>query len=168
LAEVQAALLAKLWSARVKDEAFIKRISTMAETLGASVAEEQIETTFTRDGKRVTEIVDIGKRIVQFKKSVDKESARLEEYWRQWADLQNEYVELGVEVLGPKLFKNHEVEGIEADKGFRKEMELLDLEHTSRVEELTAEVDDITSKILKKMKASEKVGFVCMLFPVGC
>jgi hypothetical protein len=69
LAEVQAALLAKLWSARVKDEAFIKRISTMAETLGASVAEEQIETTFTRDGKRVTEIVDIGKRIVQFKKS---------------------------------------------------------------------------------------------------
>jgi hypothetical protein len=44
---------------------------------------------------------------------------------------------------------------------------LLDLEHTSRVEELTAEVDDITSKILKKMKASEKVGFVCMHFPVG-
>ena len=150
----------------MKDEAFIKRISTMAEMLGASVAEEQIETTFTRDGKRVTEIVDIGKRIVQFKKSVDKESARLEEYWKQWADLQNEYVELGVEVLGPKLFKNHEVEGIEVDKGFRKEMELLDLEHTSRVEELTAEVDDITSKILKKMKASEKVGFVCMHFPV--
>jgi len=36
-------------------------------------------------------------------------------------------------------------------------MELLDLEHNARIEELDEEIEDTGLKILQKMKASEKV-----------
>lgn len=103
----------------------------------------------------MTEIVEIGKRIAQFKKSVEKDEGKLKDYWKQWEDLQGDFMELGVEVFGPGVFGGAAAEARE--KGFKKEMELLDVEHGARVQELTNEVEDIGKEILQKMKESEKV-----------
>ena len=127
--------------------------------LSAPLGEEQIETTFTRDGKRVTEIVEIGKRIELFQKSVEKDEAKLKDYWKQWEELQDDFVELGIEVFGPEVFGKAAKEARE--KGFRREMELLDREHDARVLELTGEVEDVAEKFLEKMTESEKV---CWLY----
>jgi hypothetical protein len=128
--------------------------------LSAPLGEEKIETTFTREGKRVTEIVEIGKRIELFKKSVEKDEANLKDYWKQWENLQDDFVELGIEVFGPEVFGRAAKEAME--KGFRREMELLDGEHDARVLELTGEVEDVAEEFLEKMRESEKVCVGCM------
>lgn len=107
----------------------------------------------------MTEIVEIGKRIELFKKSVEKDEAKLKGYWKQWDDLQGDLMELGMEVFGPEVFGTAASEA--RDRGFKKEMELLDVEHDARVQELTAEVEDIAEEYLEKMKESEKV---CLAF----
>ena len=139
------------------DEAFLEVIAAHVATLSAPLDDEQIETTFTRDGKRVTEIVQIGKRVALFKKSIEKEEARLKDLWEQWEEVQNEYVELGTEVLWPQAIGEDRAENPRMQKGFKKEMALLNLEHGVRLEELAEEVEDASVKILQKMKASEKV-----------
>lgn len=151
---VHASFLHKLSESRTRDMAFFESMHVTANFLSAPLGEEQIETTFHRDGKRVTEIVDIGKRIEQFKKSVEKDEMKLKGYWKQWEDLQGEFLELGVEIFGAEAFGEKEEGG---GKGFRMEMELLDLEHNAKVQELTEEVEGIPEKMLEKMKESEKV-----------
>lgn len=123
--------------------------------LGTALGEEQIETTFTRDGKRVTEIVEIGRRIEMFKKSVEKDAGKLKGYWAQWEELQGEFMELGAEVYGLEVFGDGEGESREV--GYRKEMELMDTEHDVRVQELTSEIAEMSEEVLQKMTESEKV-----------
>jgi phosphopantothenoylcysteine decarboxylase len=131
-------------------------VSDAAATLSAPLSEEKIQTTFKRDGKRVTEIIDIGKRVTKFKGLLKKEEAKLVDYWKQWEDLQDEYVELGIEVFGPEVFG--EEAGRETRKvGCKWEMELLDREHSVRIEELEEEIVGVGVKTKQKMKASEKV-----------
>ena len=119
----------KLADSRARDVAFFESISATANILCAPLAEEQIETTFTRAGKRVTEIVEIGKRIALFKKSVERDEAKLKDYWKQWEDIQDGFTELGMEIFGPEAFGEAPADGKATDKGFKKEMELLDIDH---------------------------------------
>jgi hypothetical protein len=147
----------KLADSRARDMAFFESISATANILTAPLAEEQIETTFTRQGKRVTEIVEIGKRMAQFRKSVETDEAKLKDFWKQWEDLQDEFIELGMEVFGPEAFGGAPAGGKASDKGFKKEMELLDIEHNVKVQELNEEVETIAGQMLVKMKESEKV-----------
>ncbi|KAG0645810.1 hypothetical protein D0Z07_7731, partial [Hyphodiscus hymeniophilus] len=139
---------------RAADEAFFHSIFQTATALSAPLAEEQIETTFTRDGKRVTEIVEIGKRIELFKKSVEREEGKLKGYWKAWEDVQDEYEELGMEVFGPEMFERPVKDARES--GFAEEMEGLDKEHDAQVAELTSEVGGLAGEYLTKMKDSEK------------
>ena len=147
----------RLVSSRAADEVFFETISSHTTTLSVPLGDEQIETTFTREGNEITEVVQIGKRIAMFKKSVEKEEAKLKDYWKQWEEMQHEYVELGIEIFGPRAFGDDTAADKGMEKGFKKEMELLDLEHGVRAEELAEEVEDISAKILQKMKVSEKV-----------
>jgi hypothetical protein len=149
--------LHKLIESRSRDLTFFESISATANMLSAPLGEELIETTFTREGKRVTEIVEIGKRIALFKKSVEKDEAKLKDYWKQWEDLQGDFVELGMEVFGPEAFGEAPAEGKASEMGFKKEMGLLDIEHNTRVHELSEEVETVAEQILVKMKESEKV-----------
>lgn len=154
---IHEAFVTRLAESRSKDETFLKSISATTQTLNAPLTEEQIETTFTREGKRVTEIVRIGKSIVQFKKSIEKDEAKLAGYWAQWKELQDDFVELGVEVFGERAFPASEIGERKRGTGFRREMELLDLEHDARAKELNEEIAGIGMNVLKKVKASEKV-----------
>ena len=134
---------------------FFESISTAAHTLGLPLGEEQIEITFTRDGKRVTEIVEIGKRIGLFKKSVEKDEAKLKAYWKDWEALQGDFVELGIDVFGPEMFGQAAKDA--RGRGFVKEMEVTDEEHDGRMGGLAAEVEEMAEGVLARMKESEKV-----------
>lgn len=140
------------------DEAFFEAISATTATLSAPLTEELIEGDFKRNGKTITETVKMGKRVAQFKKSVENEQVKLKEYWKQWDEMQNEYTALGIEVFGAKAFGEDAVGDEGKVKGYGREMELLDLEHNTRVEALQEEIEEIGVDILKKMKTSEKVG----------
>lgn len=148
----------RLKAYRVTDELFFEQVSESAATLSQPLDAEKIQTTFKRDGKQVTEIVEIGERVGLFKNLVIREEEKLKEYWQQWEELQDDYLRLGIEVFGPESFGEDVNAPLEAGKaGVRWEMELLNLEHNARVEEMEEDIEDVAVKTLQKMKASEKV-----------
>lgn len=135
------------------DKVFIGDMRVIAEALSSSFANEQVTTSFSRDGKCVTELVEIGKSVAQYKKFIEKETVRLEDNWEQWQNLQDEFMELGVQVLGAHGFHNEE----ERNKGYKYDQELLDVDHNTRLNELVEEIDDITQKVSDAMRTQEKV-----------
>ncbi|RDL37922.1 uncharacterized protein BP5553_05355 [Venustampulla echinocandica] len=155
---VHKGFMEQLSKSKAGDEAILSEVSATLAILSAPVAEEQIEIVTRQGSKRVTEIVKIGNRIAHFKDVVEAEEAKLAEYWKQWDELQNEYLELGVEVFGAKPFGEDakEVVGNGIGKGYRKEMELLDLKLKTQAEEWEEKVQELRVKTLQKMKASEK------------
>ena len=157
--EVHAALTERLVASKSMDEAFFQLVTKSVSTLSAPLVQEEIETTITKSGKRRIEVVQIGNRVAIFKKNIEKEDAKLKEQWKQWDAIQNEYLELGIEVFGPEVF-GEAASGFKLKgKGFKKEMELLDLEHETRIGEFDEEIEEIGAKMLKKMRSSEKVGY---------
>lgn len=125
-----------------------------AKTLTAPLADEEIRVEFIKDGKKVSGTHRVGDRVASFKKMIEEEEKKLDDLWKQWDEVQTEYVALGTEVFGREAFRI-EKEGREI--GYKKDMELLDLETAARVEALEDEIEAIGPEILKKMKASEKV-----------
>jgi phosphopantothenoylcysteine decarboxylase len=155
--DIHDALYERLMASKGVDGSFVEELAEATATLSAPLIHEKIETTTSRDGKRKTEVVEIGKRVATFKKFVEKEESILNESWKHWEELQTEYIELGIEVFGPEVF-GEAAAGLKIkQKGFKREMELLDLEHNARVEEFDEEIEDTGPKLLQKMKASEKV-----------
>jgi phosphopantothenoylcysteine decarboxylase len=142
-----------------RDKAFLESISTTTSMLAAPLDKELIETTVIQEGRPVTEIMEMGKRIMQFKRIIEKNEAELKEYWKQWDDLQDEYLELGIEIFGPEAFGGAADEARET--GYKKEMEILDIEHNAAINELMSEVEKVSEQMLTKMKESEKV---CTLY----
>lgn len=61
---------------------------------------------------------------------------------------------LGIEVFGAEVFGRSEEEGA---TGYKKEMELLELEYDARVQEIEEEIEEIGDTAIQQMKASEKV-----------
>ncbi|KAF4636229.1 hypothetical protein G7Y89_g1844 [Cudoniella acicularis] len=148
----------RLAESRASDVAFFESANSMSKTLSVHLTEEQLETTSRRDGKRVTEIVKIGDRLALFKASIETEEVKLAGLWKQWRDVQDEYVELGIEVFSEKSFAEDDVKAVKKrnENGFLKEMELLDLEFKMKVEELEEEIGEMGQTFLKRMKSSER------------
>jgi len=101
--------------------------------------------------------VEIGRRVATLKKLIEKEESRLEELWNQWDDVQNEYIRLGIEVFGPQAFGELAAEHGDMQGGYKKELELLSLEHEANVQALDQEVEEIGAKILQEWKNAERV-----------
>ena len=120
--------------------------------LSVSLVGEEVEIDMVKHGKRVTVTVTIGERVADFKSFVEKEESHLKELWAQWDEIQQEYEDLGIEVFG-----NNPAGEVARDIGYKKEMKVLDLEHEDAVEELNSEIEEMGEKILKRLKASEKV-----------
>ena len=125
-------------------------------TLGVPLAEESIEREITRDGKSVVEVVQIGKKMVQFKKSVEKDKARLDDNWKQWEELQNDFIELGLEVFGNEAFGPEQAYQ-EIERGYKHDMEVIAQDLKSGMKALNEEIEDITAKTMTKLKSQEKV-----------
>ena len=139
---------------KADDETFSEIISSTAALFTAPLAAEKIQLTIMQDGKSVTRIVGISSRISKFKELVKKEQANLKEKWKQWEDLQDEYRLLGAEVFGAEVVR---LDPHLVTDGFKREMELIEIEHNTRLERLIEEHEELGAKILEKMETSEKV-----------
>src|SRR6202034_2202199 len=120
------------------------------------IAEETVETNFIRDGKSVKETLQIGQRVEAFKAMLAKKEAELEHYWAEWERTQARIVQLGIEVLGAEAFEGRSAGNLR-EKGYRRDMEDLDLEHQIWLEEMNEEIQLIGEEAVKKMQATEKV-----------
>ncbi|CZR60412.1 uncharacterized protein PAC_10308 [Phialocephala subalpina] len=135
-----------------EDTAFLQHVSETAAILSNPLLGEKLETEIRKDGKRVVETVEIGQRVEAFKALIEQEEAKLKQAWKEWDEVQEEYIELGIDVFGAEAFSRIG----EERAGYKREMELLDLEHNTRVEELEEEIDEIGVEAWQTMKTSEK------------
>lgn len=151
--DVHAGFIERLSSIQADDEKFLRDAEEAVKTIGGSLEDECVQTSFNVGGKLVKKISKIGDRVAAFNLIIEQEEAKLADLWKKWDDVQDEYRELGIDVFGREAF------GIDIpghDKGFFKEMKLLGLEHETRVDELDEEIEGIGMDIMKKIKASEK------------
>lgn len=145
--------LAKL---QILDTAFYDEIKKQRKCLLAPLAEDTIETTFTRDGKSITGTVKIGQRIEAFKALLAKKEAELSRCWAEWEKVQAKIVELGFEVLGADALGGTASDPREK-KGYQKDREKMDLEHQIWLKEIEEEIRLIGQEALNKMMAAERV-----------
>jgi phosphopantothenoylcysteine decarboxylase len=134
-------------------ETFLKT----SDMLKAPLTAEQIETEIRVGGKLSTKVIEIGSRVAAFQETIEKEEAQLAEYWRQWDDVQNEYISLGLEVFGPEAFSEISPTRSGVNSGYKIEMELLDTEDNTRIEEMDEEIKEVRVNVQQEMEASEKV-----------
>jgi hypothetical protein len=139
------------------DTDFYNDAEAQRESLLAPIAEETVETNFMRDGKSVKETLQIGQRIEAFKAVLSKKEAELVHYWAEWEKVQARIVQLGIEVLGAEAFDGGSAGDPRERKGYRREMEELDLEHQIWLEEMDKEIQLIGEESVKKIQATEKV-----------
>lgn len=149
--EVHEVLIQKVAENKANDRSFLENISRNVAALSVPLAEEKIETTVKRKNRRVPEVVEIGKRVDQFRQTIESEENKLEDYWKQWESLQNEFVKFAAQVFGGDAIKEKE-----EDEGYRVDMQLLDAEHTTQMNTLLEELDEVGHDAIKMMKASEK------------
>jgi len=135
----------------------IQFVSRAAERLNAPLVEEDVRIEVMRQGKRVQETVTIGSRVAAFKAFIEKESANLKELWEQWDEVQDEYMDLGLEVFGVEGFEDNLDPEIHLDRGYKKDKEEHDLQHSIAVEGLNEDIVNLKPTIMKRMKALEKV-----------
>lgn len=136
----------------------IKSVTAAAASLRAPLVDEQVEIVINNAGKRVKHTVTLGKRVDSFKSFIAEEKANLKDLWSQWSSIQDEYNQLGVEVFGIEGLGDSPSSEVPRDvNGFKKEMEELDLQHNSAVEELNEEIGELGMKSLMRLKSAEKV-----------
>ncbi|RKF59226.1 hypothetical protein OnM2_061048 [Erysiphe neolycopersici] len=103
----------------------------------------------TKDNSNIDTVYNIKK----YKQIINMEQENLRNCWKQWEDIHDEYLALGIEVFGPESFDDNTA--IQRN-GFKSDMELLDLQHKSKIMELEGEIEKLGSNVMQKMKKSEK------------
>ncbi|TEY82616.1 hypothetical protein BOTCAL_0028g00380 [Botryotinia calthae] len=149
--EAHTVLLQKLTEDKTHDRAFLQTISHNAQALSVPLATQKIQVSVQQKGRRISEIVEIGKRIAQFRQTLKEEEDKLEGYWKEWESLQIEFKTFATRVFGGETFNEEE-----PDQGYLVDMQLLDVEHTAQMNVLLEELDEVGNDAIKKMKASEK------------
>jgi hypothetical protein len=139
------------------DTEFYNDVEEQRQSLLAPIAEETVETNFIRDGKSMKETFQIGQRIEAFKVLLTKTEAELTHYWAEWEKVQAKILQLGIEVLGAEAFKGGSAGDPREKRGYRRDMEELELEHQIWLEEMDEEIQLIGEESIKKLQATEKV-----------
>ncbi|TGO52822.1 hypothetical protein BCON_0134g00150 [Botryotinia convoluta] len=149
--EAHTVLLQKLTKDKTTNQSFLQTISHNAQALSAPLVTQKIQMTVQQKGRRISEIVEIGKRIAQFRQTIEGEENKLEGYWKEWESLQVEFKIFATRVFGGETFNEED-----ADEGYHVHMLLLDAEYTAQMDVLLEELDEVGNDAIKKMKASEK------------
>lgn len=142
-----------------QDDAFIESLTDALKILTVPLTEEQIEATFKRDDTPVTEIIQMGKRIGMFQESVVKDEAKLSGYWKEWEELQDDFIELGCEVFGKVAFPTSVVVKNLMREGFVRDMEMVTQECSTMVEDMAEHIEELGFRLLKELVASEEVRY---------
>ncbi|KAL3424338.1 hypothetical protein PVAG01_03619 [Phlyctema vagabunda] len=129
--------------------------------LNLPLAQEKVQTTFkNQSGDKVPKIEEIGVRVNAFKKLVDREINKLNEYWKQWDEVQRQFHELGGSILVEKeLTAGLSTEPKPVDASFNHAMELIDTEHETNVQETLEDIKALGLNMVDKLKKSEMVRF---------
>ncbi|RAL59386.1 hypothetical protein DID88_006875 [Monilinia fructigena] len=125
----------KLVDQKAKDHSFLEVVAQDSRALGASLLHERIRTTVQRESQRVSEVIEICKRIDQFKQIIESEKDKLEAYWTQYQEIQSDFVKFSAQVVGGDV-----PEEKEPSEGYRVDMRFLDAEHATKMELLLEEV----------------------------
>lgn len=142
----------------MEDSGFYENIAEQRKELLAPLEQDVVETVFThKDGTTTAEKFQIGERIELFQATIESKEAEIKQLWLEWEKIQKQIVDLGIEVLGPEVFKEGSVNIGTEKKGYRKEMELLDKEYETWLEDIQKEIDRIGQEAIDKMTAAEKV-----------
>ncbi|KAF5869397.1 uncharacterized protein Bfra_011203 [Botrytis fragariae] len=149
--EAHSVLLQKLTQEKTTDQFFLQAISHNAQALSAPLATQKIQMTVQQKGRRISEIVEVGKRVAQFRQTIEEEENKLEGYWKEWEGLQTEFKICATRVFGGKMFNEED-----AEEGYHVGMLLLDAEYAAQMDVLLEELDEVGNDAIKKMKASEK------------
>lgn len=147
------------------DKQFYDAVFRKASLLSAPLVEEKVDTLVRQnDGSSKQQEIVIGDRVAAFKAVIETEDEKLKKLWRQWDELQEEYIKLGVEVFGPVKFGGSAAEYRDLEGGYRKDMEYWELEHGVLIEEIGNEVENIGVKVLQKLRNTEKVCWLIVAF----
>ncbi|KAF7904978.1 uncharacterized protein EAF01_005500 [Botrytis porri] len=149
--EAHSTLLQKLTQEKSTDQSFLQAISHNAHALSVPLATQKIQMTVQQKGRRISEIVEIGKRIEQFRQTIEEEENKLDGYWKEWEGLQMEFKMCATRVFGGEMFDEED-----AEEGYHVDMLLLDKEYMAQINGLVEEVEEVGNDAVRKMKASEK------------
>ncbi|RFU28680.1 hypothetical protein B7463_g7654, partial [Scytalidium lignicola] len=136
------------------DANFLNYIATTSTVLNAPLEKEQIESTVNRNGKLIKEVSEMGKLIENFKNKIEAEKTKLNMNWKKWDEVQRELAQLGAEVFG--IGGSAITPNKDEEKGYRREMEVVNAEHSTKLAETTTEIKAIGVGAMNKMKTSEK------------
>ncbi|KAI1003781.1 hypothetical protein K3495_g4430 [Podosphaera aphanis] len=151
--EALAAHLKNVMSIKLEDEKFFEVVSQAASRLGMPLTAGLVEVDIVKSNQRISQTIKISDSIIRFKDLLQREQERLESYWSKWDEIQNQYLELGIQVFGSLSFGE---ERAAPEHGFKKEMELIDLENMAKVAEFEQEIDDLGHEAFEHMQKSEK------------
>jgi hypothetical protein len=140
-----------------KDAAFVHYIEGTMDLLSTPLAHEHIAVNFTRSGKHVTDVVQMGERMNTYKNCVDSHNNHLSGYWNDWEELQDEYMDLGLEVFGSDAFRYPPAGVKKFEAGFERKMELAYLEHQSMLKDVHKKLEALEVDFIKEIKAVEEV-----------
>ncbi|KAB8301149.1 hypothetical protein EYC80_003048 [Monilinia laxa] len=152
--EAYTVLMQKFVDQKATDHSFLEVIVQDSRALGASLLHERIQTTVQRESQRASEVIEICKRIDQFKQTIDSERDKLEAYWTQYKKVQNDFAKFSAQVIGGDVPGEKE-----PSEGYHIDMHLLDAEHATEMALLLEEVTKVSHEAIEKMKASEKVHY---------
>jgi len=136
---------------QLRDKAALDDVTQQMATLLLPLTSEHVETSFSRNGKQVTEVISIGQRVQDLKDLVLKSQIELKSLWNEWDQIQNDIVELGTEVLGEE---NGRETGV--TRGYAAHVAAWDSELQQQVRDIENEVETIASEAKQKMTVEEK------------
>lgn len=152
-----------------ESDAVIEAAVATKKILFKPLREEQLALSTTVDEKKVTETVSLSERMEDFRDLVNTEEKKLKSLWKQWTEVQQEIIHLGIDVLRPQAFEGvvtadgkHLAVKSRSKSDFAKEEEKMAEEFEAEMKKLEAEIHDISKDAVQDMETSEKVG-LCIL-----
>jgi len=109
------------------------------------------------DGKP-TGTATLGDRMRTFKKRITKEEKELETLWKEWADIQQLIINLGVEMLGAEVVDAMGAQPLSMLGETSRSAENIKIAQEIKIEKgkLGQEIENMTGGLVERMYASEK------------
>jgi hypothetical protein len=149
--------MATIEGSAADDAAFVQSLNDAVDLLTAPLELEQVESTFSRESSHVTEVVVMRERIQAYEEHVKSHEAAMAAYWRDWEDMQDKFLQLGVEVLGKDAFAATEATDIAMTDAFIQKMERIHIDHNAMVDDLAIKMQAVEAGLMDEQRTIEEV-----------
>ncbi|MCJ1389226.1 hypothetical protein MMC18_002082 [Xylographa bjoerkii] len=160
-------LLERLASTSASSANFIEEAKAVKDELTKPLAQETLQ--FRGPDGKPTGTATLGDRMRTLKKRIAKEEQELDTLWKEWADVQQLIIGVGVEMLGFDAVAALGAQPSGTLKGGPSSVESIKIaeEIKTEKEKLSEEIESLSAGLIKKMYASEKVGILPIFHSVG-